>query len=148
MESDIRQGHCLCGAVTFEATITSPSVQLCHCAQCRRWTGGGALSVVRVQDATVTGEDHIGRYHASAHGERGFCQSCGTTLFWKMKGGSLSFLPVGLFDDQSGLEVKEEIFVDCRPDWMPPYAGANQSTEAEQMQLFADYMAKKSGGGA
>ncbi|MFK7874894.1 MAG: GFA family protein [Paracoccaceae bacterium] len=135
---DIRTATCLCGAVTFTATLKTAGIQLCHCQQCQRWTGGGPLTVLRVEDVQTQGQDSIQSYHASAHGERAFCKTCGTTLYWKMQGRDIAFLPVGLFHDQTGLSVRDEIFVDHRPDWLPAFEGATQQKEAElQAQLTA-----------
>jgi hypothetical protein len=134
-----RQAYCLCGAVRFAARLKDGAMQACHCAQCQRWTGGGPLWTVRVEDdLQVSGEENIRTYHASAHGERAYCGSCGTNLYWKIQGRRIAFLPVGLFDDQTGLEVREEIFADRRPGWMPVWPDAVQHNEAEmQAQLTA-----------
>lgn len=135
-----RTGQCLCGAVTFVARVDNPEIQLCHCVQCQRWTGGGPLSVVQVSDVDLSGVDHIRHYHASEWGERGFCDTCGATIYWRMRGKPLTDMPAGLFDDQSGLSVTEEIFVDHRPPWIPPWPDARQSTEAQEMQKLQDYL--------
>ena len=136
--ADIRSGQCLCGAVRLSAKVSGSGIQACHCKQCQRWTGGGPLLVTRVKGVEVTGEDAIASYHASDHGERGFCRICGTTLLWKLQGRGIAFLPVGLLDDQSGLEISEEIFVDHRPDWLPEWPGTKRHGEAEmQAQLKA-----------
>ena len=140
--ADIRSGHCLCGAVTFTATLPARGVQLCHCEQCQRWTGGGPLAVVRVKDVQLSGEESIASYRASEHGERAFCKTCGTTLYWKMKGKPAAFLCVGLLEDQSGLTVREEIFVDRRADWLPIHETAAQHTEAEMNAQLDAYLAK------
>ena len=142
-DQDIRSGGCLCGAVRVRATLPALDVHLCHCEQCQRWTGGGPLTAIRVKDVALSGEDMIGTYHASAHGERGFCKKCGTTLYWKMQGKSLAFLPVGLFDDQSGMKVTEEIFVDQRACWLGAHEGAAQHDEAEMQAQLQAYLAKE-----
>lgn len=133
---------CLCEAVTMTAATLTKKIHACHCTQCQRWTGGGPLYVIPIKDLKINGIDHIGTYHASEHGERAFCKQCGTTLYWAMRNKAPEFLPIGLFEDQSGFAVKEEIFVDYRPNWMPIFAGANQSTEAEQLRLFEAYKNK------
>lgn len=138
-----RVAHCLCGAVGFRAEITDPNIQACHCQQCQRWTGGGPLLVVTVRDVEVTGDDAIRIYRASDHGERAFCANCGSTLFWKMTDREIHDLPVGLFTDQSGLKVGEEIFVDYRPDWLPHFAGAAQSDEAQELAKLRAYLDKQ-----
>ena len=139
-QTDIRSGNCLCGAVSFTATLPGDGIQLCHCAQCQRWTGGGPLAVVRVSDVELTGTDHIEPFHASAHGERAFCKSCGTPLYWPMQGKDPAFLTVGMLQDQSDLTVREEIFVDQRPDWLPAHETAAQHDEAEMQAQLKAYL--------
>lgn len=141
MAEDRRTGQCLCGAVRFSATVTAPDIQACHCVQCQRWTGGGPFLSVRTTDLEMSGEESITAYHASQWGERGYCGTCGSTLFWRMRGKQARSMAVGVFDDQSGLTVTEEIFVDYRPGWLPPFAGAEQSTEAQEQAKLSAYLA-------
>lgn len=142
MSTNRRSGQCLCGAVKFSAEVEG-GVQACHCVQCQRWTGGGPLFVVRVHNLAIEGQNAIGAYHASHWGERATCKTCGSTLYWKMQGADPDFLAVGLLDDQSGLTVAEEIFVDYRPDWLPPFAGASQSTEAQEQAKLKAYQERQ-----
>lgn len=139
-DSDIRKGHCLCGAVTLAARITSDGIMACYCQQCQRWTGGGPLINVRAADVALSGEDAITHVRNSEWGERGFCGTCGSTLYWRMQDGEISSLAIGLFDDQSGWTMKEEIFTDRRPDWLPHFDGASQSTEAEEFAKLDKYL--------
>ena len=101
------------------ATLRTDTFQACHCAQCRRWAGGSALFVIGVRDLEIEGTDSIAQYQASAHGERAFCRTCGTTLYWRMQGGRIASVAVGLFDDQSDLTVSEVVrggpALDSRP---------------------------------
>lgn len=139
-DSDIRKGHCLRGAVTLAACITSDGIMACHCQQCQRWTGGGPLINMRAADVALSGEDAITHVRISEWGERGFCGTCGSTLYWRMQDGEISSLAIGLFDDQSGWTMKEEIFTDRRPDWLPHFDGASQSTEAEEFAKLDKYL--------
>ncbi len=143
--SDERRGHCLCGAVEFQVALSAPEINACHCSQCRRWTGGGPLYTVGVRVTEMTGADAVTAYHHSKWGERAFCGTCGTTLYWRMQGRPIASLPLGLLDDQSGLAVTSEIFVDHRAPWMQPIAGASQSTEAEEMAKLEAFLAKEAG---
>ena len=140
MENNRVTGRCLCGAVRIGAKLRTDMFQACHCAQCRRWAGGSALFVIGVKDLEIEGGADIAHYQSSAHGERAFCRTCGTALYWRMQGGRIAGVAVGLFDDQSDLTVSEEIFADCRAAWMPPLPDARQSSEAEQLALLADYL--------
>ena len=135
-----RTGQCLCGAVTFKADVAS-GIQACHCGQCQRWTGGGPLVSVRATDLEIAGADRVAAYHASKWGERAFCGTCGSTLYWRMQGRPVAYVAVGLLDDQSGLTVTDEIFVDHRPPWLKPWPGATQSTEAEEMAKLQEFLA-------
>lgn len=132
MTGDVRTGGCLCGAVRVSARLSSNEIQACHCGQCRRWTGGGPLFVVAVEDPVFEGADRIGAFHLSEWGERAFCKDCGATLYWRMRGRPVSYIAAGMLDDDEGLTVAEEIFADRRAHWMKPWAHAAQSTEAEE----------------
>lgn len=137
-------GQCLCGAVKFEANEVADTFQACHCNECQRWTGGGPLYAIRAKGVVVKGEEDIRAYHHSKHGERAVCAVCGTTLYWKLKGRGIAFLALGVLDDRSGKTLTEEIFVDHRPDWLPPVAGATQSTEAEMKAQLDAFLNKES----
>lgn len=139
MTFSVRHGRCLCGAVRFQASVAT-AMQACHCTQCQRWTGGGPLYVARVRNLDLKGEEKIKTYHASEWGERANCEVCGAALYWRMRGKPVGFVAVGLLDDQSGMTVTEEIFVDNRPDWMPPIAGASQSTEAQELAKLEAFL--------
>ena len=135
-------GKCLCGAVTISGRMAVREIQACHCVQCQTWTGGSPYYVVRIADAVVQGEEAIGHYHASAHGERGFCTACGTTLFWRMQGAPISSIAAGMLSHERGLRVTHEIFVDRRADWQRPFDGASQSTEAQEFDRLAARLAE------
>ena len=138
-----RTGRCLCGAVKVQAVLREPRIGACHCGQCQRWTGGGPLLSVPITDLTIEGQDHIHEFAVSEWGRRAFCRACGSTLFWRMADGPVRNMAVGLLDDQSGLAVTDEIFVDCRAPWLDPVAGATQSTEAEEFAKLRDYLESK-----
>lgn len=147
MAPEQQTGQCLCGAVRFRFSLPARTLQACHCGQCQRWTGGSPLIGVEVQDCSIEGEDRIGRYHASDFGERSFCRDCGTTLFWKLQDGPVDFLCAGLLDDQTGMTMTKEIFVDRRAHWLPAWNDASQSTEAEEIAKFDAWMARRESGG-
>ena len=137
-----RRGQCLCGAVSVIADVTG-EIQACHCVQCQRWTGGGPLLSARASQAEVTGGDEVLSYLASKWGERVVCGTCGSTLWWKMQGKPATYVAVGLLDDQSDLTVTEEIFVDYRPAWLPPFDGATQSTEAQEIAKLEEHLTQQ-----
>lgn len=127
-------GQCLCGSVRFTAQVETPEINACHCIQCQRWAGGSPYLSAQVTEVELEGESVIGTFQASEWGERGFCTSCGSTLFWRMQGGPITNLAIGLFDDRNGWSVSREIFVDHRAGWLPAWQEASQSTEAQEFE--------------
>jgi hypothetical protein len=126
-----RTGNCLCGKVSFSAE-PMPTIQACHCDTCRKW-GGGPFMATPCTDAVFEGP--VSRFRVSEHGDRGFCPSCGTHLFFFAEKLNLHAIPIGLFDDASGLPFSAEMFVDRKPDY---YDFAN----ATKKMTGADYVAR------
>lgn len=116
-----RTGGCMCGAVRFSAVLDTHDFGACHCDMCRRWTGS-ALLAIAVPDSGITwdGADHIARFQSSDWAERANCRVCGSALFYHVTAeGPMSEnleIPVGLFDDASGLVFSSEIYIDHKPD--------------------------------
>lgn len=108
-------GSCLCGAITFTTTGPLRPVIACHCAQCRKTSGHyvAATSVARDQ-LTITGEPVW--YASSQTAKRGFCGTCGSSLFWDGAGENMS-IHAGMFDGDTGLQLKGHIFCADKGDY-------------------------------
>lgn len=123
-------GHCLCGAVKLTARDTGVHLNICHCDMCRRWNGGPSITVI-AKEAEFDGEEHIVIYDSSDWAQRAFCGKCGSNLYYNFKESTDWFLWAGLFDDQSGFAMGQEIYIDNKP---PGYSFAGDHprlTEAE-----------------
>lgn len=83
---------------------------------CRRWSGGAPFFAARTERVTFEGAEQLGRYRSSDWAERGFCKTCGTTLFYFLVPASTYMMSVGAFDDQSPFRLVREIFIDAKPD--------------------------------
>jgi hypothetical protein len=81
---------------------------------CRQWSGGPAFAA-GVGKVSFEGEDNISRYESSAWAERGFCDRCGTNLFYRLKEADHYVMWMGTFDDQTPFKLAGEIFVDEKP---------------------------------
>lgn len=112
-------GKCACGAVEINVPSISDKIGACYCQTCRKINGGGPLLGVHGDSELRTpGKAHIGRYKSSDWAERGFCKNCGTTLFYHLTVGSKHHIySAGLFDQQY-FEIKEEIFIDTKPEYI------------------------------
>jgi hypothetical protein len=75
------QGHCLCGAIIFEADGAPLWSCFCHCESCRRNTSAPVTAFLgfRRTDVRFTGKP-LRRFHSSPGVTRSFCADCGTPL--------------------------------------------------------------------
>ncbi|GFE65720.1 hypothetical protein KIN_27940 [Litoreibacter roseus] len=76
-------GRCLCGDVTFD--IPSPArFDVCHCVDCRRWHGASPVGIDLTDVTLTSGASALKWYRSSPLAERGFCTTCGSSLFYRM----------------------------------------------------------------
>lgn len=108
-------GGCLCGAVRFSGRLSDPGVVACHCGQCRRWSGHVWASFHL--DAPVIEGEALRWYRSSPGAERGFCATCGTSLFWRPMGRETLSVSPGAIDDPAGLKLCEHIHVADKGDY-------------------------------
>lgn len=132
-------GKCLCETVRFELTAPFRPVVVCHCSQCARWTGYAvAVTAVGLERFRFTaGETNVQWFRASDHAARGFCRTCGSTLFWKPDSGDRISVAAGALSGPTGLTIGAHIYVADKPDFTeiaegPPQfpAGASSALKA------------------
>lgn len=127
-------GHCLCGAVSFVSPATR-EIGACHCGDCRRWGGGPLLTVHCGPDVQFSGKEHIGVYASSEWAERGFCQQCGTHLYYRLHATGEYFVPAGAFESQD-FELATQIYIDKKPAY---YDFANRTPTLTEAEVIARY---------
>ncbi len=111
-------GACLCRAVTFTTNAPLRDVIYCHCSQCRKQTGlYYAATNVPNDRLTMTGAENIRWFEASPHARRGFCQQCGSALFWQLNGAADTSVLAGAFDAPTGLVGSVHIFTSDKGDF-------------------------------
>ena len=126
------KGSCLCGAITITAKEMSHSVGACHCKMCRKWGGGPFVEVNCGSEITFSGEENLSIYNSSDWADRGFCKNCGTHLFYKLKEGNQHMVPVGLFDDDSGLKFETASPRGAVFSWLTPPPGPGPTALAQR----------------
>ena len=112
-------GKCHCGAVGWSAEGEPEHHALCHCADCRRWSGAPMVGWIafKADQVTISGTPVV--YHSSEHGSREFCGACGTGRFYR----NPAFLPgivdihSGTLDDPESLPPGAQIMVKDRLSW-------------------------------
>lgn len=135
--STTSHGRCLCGAITFTAQGVDTHHHACHCSMCRRWSGGAPFFSASTDEVTFTGTEHIARYKSSTWAERGFCRTCGTTLFYFLEPTKSYMMSVGAFDDPSQFRLVLEIFIDNKPEGYAFAGDHARLTEAETLARLA-----------
>ncbi len=135
-------GGCLCGAVRFAAVPEKLEMDVCHCGMCRKWSGGTFMAVP-CTGVTVDDDAALGVYPSSDWGERVFCRTCGSSLFWRLRGAE-GHVAVSMqsFDDLSPFAFTEEIFIDEKPAL---YAFAGERPRKTGAQVVAEFAAKQAG---
>lgn len=131
-----RSGSCLCGATRFTASAVSKHVGACHCGMCRNWTGGPFMAVDCGADVSFEGDENISVFESSPWAERGFCNKCGSHLFYRLKKTRQHIMPVGLFGDGEGFVFDHQIFVDEKPSF---YSFANETRDMTGAEVFAKF---------
>lgn len=141
--ASVKTGGCMCGAVTFSARAVPAVFGACHCDMCRRWTGSALLGVtVPLAGVVWEGAEHIGKIQSSSWAERAWCQKCGSGLWFRVTQESAYSddieIPIGLFDDPSGFQMTNEIYIDHKPDSFA-YAGEGRKrlTRQECVEKFS-----------
>ncbi|MGH6886769.1 MAG: GFA family protein [Geminicoccales bacterium] len=105
-QAQARAGGCLCGAVRYRVHGPLRGIHVCHCGQCRRVHGYlGAYTSAARTDVDLEGADALRWFATSARGRRGFCGTCGSSLFFEPAGEDRLAIVAGSLDQPSGLEV-------------------------------------------
>jgi hypothetical protein len=121
---------CLCGAARFTLPRPAGPVVACHCSQCRRLSGHFSASF-DADEAAVSwlSRDTLREYRTPGGGVRGFCGTCGASLWFRDAAGGFS-VEAGAVDGATGLDQSEHIFTADKGDYyrladgLPQHAGA------------------------
>lgn len=108
-------GSCLCGAVRYRVYAPMRPVVACHCRQCRK-TSGHFVAATSAPRDLVAIEGTVSWYHASETARRGFCATCGSSLFWDGPGRNLS-IHAGTLDGPTGLRLAGHIYCADKGDY-------------------------------
>ena len=130
------KGSCLCGVVKVSTASNNNEVGACHCSMCRKWSGSSLLVIDCGSEVSFSGAENIGIYQSSEWAERGFCQKCGSHLFYRLKQNKQYYIPVGIFDNSPELVFEHQIFIEEKP---PYYSFANKTREMTGEEVFAAF---------
>lgn len=114
------EGGCQCGAVRFIVQATPKFVARCHCAACRKATGGAYSVWVGFKESEIEWTAGAPAVYESSRGvRRGFCKSCGTPLSYQgEKWPGELHLTIGAFDEPEAFTPKGDAFPDEALPWV------------------------------
>lgn len=115
------RGSCLCGAVTFETGAFLGDGVVCHCRECRTWSGH-AWAAVGTDPAgfRLLRQDGLRWMRVSPRARRGYCAGCGTSLFWDPDGENRIDVALGALDMPTGRRVQRHLFAAEAGDYYTP----------------------------
>ena len=117
----------MCGGVTYEIAGEIREVWNCHCNRCRQFTGHHmAATRALATDVTITG-DTLTWYSPEPTVAYGFCQRCGSSLFWRTQARP-EFVSVcaGPLAQPTGLHTTTAWWMAEHADYHTPVAGLNE----------------------
>jgi hypothetical protein len=116
-------GSCLCGSVKYEIRGEGVSFYHCHCQRCRKATGTGHASNIRISPETsikwLQGENLLKRYKVP-EAERfynNFCTNCGSSMPRIVPELGAVVVPAGSLDVEPIMKPEARIFWDSRAEW-------------------------------
>ena len=111
------KGSCLCGAVTFTVNGPVPEPDGCHCTRCRKFSGHFFVSSdVPRAAVTIQGSENL-TWFRSTKARRGFCSTCGSSLFWDPFERDWIGIAMGAFDGPTDTKLGKHIFVANKGDY-------------------------------
>ncbi len=112
-------GRCHCGAISYSAEGPPQHHALCHCTDCRTWSGAPMVGWIAFPDDRVTVSGEPATYASSEHGRRQFCGACGTGLFYRNAEALPGIVDIhsGTLDDPEAQPPGAQIMVKDRLGW-------------------------------
>ncbi|MEZ4294432.1 MAG: GFA family protein [Polyangiaceae bacterium] len=116
------EGSCLCGALRFQVTLPVKWCAHCHCTMCQRAHGAPVVTWIGLPSEAMkwlAGEDHARFYRSSSDSERGFCDLCGSTLFFRSERwpGEIHIVRTAIQAD-IGQPPAVHVFYDSHAPWL------------------------------
>ncbi len=117
-------GRCLCGYITYEATVNPASTTICNCTDCQTHSGSAfsvSVGVVDEQFRLLSGElKHYEKIGSSGTPRSlGFCPECGTRFYGRTVGEGTRWmsLRVGTMHQRAQLTPRRQIWCRSAQAW-------------------------------
>jgi len=114
------KGSCLCAGITFSVEGFSDKAANCHCTMCRKFHGAAFGTLVSVTGLTwLSGVELLKHFTADNGTNRTFCQECGTSLGFRIKGAPIEKmeLAISTFNEDIPVKIDAHIYTDYKANW-------------------------------
>lgn len=118
-------GNCLCGAITYGATIDPARCAICHCSDCQTHSGSAFGLVVHIEDGSftlLTGTLKVFTKTAESGRRRelSFCPECGTRIHARTPDDPEAFfgLRVGTIRQRHQLRPRQQVWCRSSAPWV------------------------------
>ena len=109
---------CLCGGIKIKVKGTLRYVINCHCSQCMKTHGNyAAYTACPVKNITFIKQKTLKWYYSSKIAKRGFCNTCGGSIFYKLLDSNNISISMGMFNNPTNLKTYANIFTKRKLDY-------------------------------
>lgn len=131
----MHKGSCLCGAVRFEVEGELAAPDACHCGKCRKVSGHYFVSTdVPKAAVTIHGDGEVRWFQSSDKARRGFCATCGSSLFWDPLHRDWIGIAMGAFDTPTNTRIAVHIYTGEKGDYYEIADGEKQFATVPPLQ--------------
>jgi hypothetical protein len=130
------KGGCLCGALRYEATVSESENWYCHCRMCQKATGSAVSTSAIIKKSQLRMLKGTAKYYQSSTDiERGFCDNCGSPMFFRpIKEDWISILS-GTLDDPEVAPPEGHYGIESRISWLKIVDDLKQECTEEDVSL-------------
>ena len=140
-KSRVSTGSCFCNAVQYRINGPLRNVINCHCSECTKLNGNfGSHSKTHKSNLVITRDEGLAWFQITKTARRGFCQKCGSGLFWDNQQQDGMGIIAGSLDKPTGLETIGHIFVENKADFYDINDQARQFKGSSEGELEGDHL--------
>ena len=109
---------CLCEGVKIKVKGKLRHIINCHCSQCMKTHGNYAAYTACPEDKIIFIKKRTLKWYKSSNiAKRGFCSTCGASMFYKLLKSNNISIAAGLFHNPTKLKTHSNIFTKDKLDY-------------------------------
>ena len=117
--SEALTGGCLCGAVRYSTRGAPINVYVCHCRLCQKVLGATFNVRALFPREAVAIEGAYTTFASSTDLDRGFCPTCGSTMFFFRHSAKTTGVTLGSLDDPDACRAPTlQVWAASKQNWV------------------------------